>query len=45
MYSRKLLHAMITNDEFYYVMGGHSAAEGHGHHVHTLNVSTNSSGL
>ena len=34
MYSRKLLHAMITNDEFYYVMGGHSAAAGHGNHFH-----------
>jgi len=27
---RKLLHAMITNDEFYVVLGGHSAAAGHG---------------
>jgi len=27
---RKLLHAMITNDEFYFVLGGHSAAAGHG---------------
>eukprot|EP00957_Ditylum_brightwellii_P089047 6781275-Ditylum_brightwellii.AAC.1 len=26
---RKLLHAMMTNDEFYYVLGGHSAAAGH----------------
>ena len=30
IYARKLLHAMITNDEFYYVMGGHSSATGHG---------------
>jgi hypothetical protein len=30
MYARKLLHSMMTNDEFYYVMGGHSAAAGHG---------------
>lgn len=28
--SRKLLHTMITNDEFYFVLGGHSAAAGHG---------------
>ena len=27
---RKLLHAMITNDEFYFVLGGHSAAAAHG---------------
>mmetsp|Transcript_36526 Transcript_36526/g.44057 ORF Transcript_36526/g.44057 Transcript_36526/m.44057 type:complete len:392 (-) Transcript_36526:1685-2860(-) len=27
---RKLLHAMITTDEFYVVLGGHSAAAGHG---------------
>jgi len=27
---RKLLHAMMTNDEFYVVLGGHSAAAGHG---------------
>uniref|UniRef100_A0A7S4K3H2 Uncharacterized protein n=1 Tax=Odontella aurita TaxID=265563 RepID=A0A7S4K3H2_9STRA len=26
----KLLHAMMTNDEFYCVMGGHSSAAGHG---------------
>ena len=30
MYGQKLLHAMITNDEFYYALGGHSAAAGHG---------------
>lgn len=30
MLVRKLLHAMITNDEFYYILGGHSAAAGHG---------------
>jgi len=29
---RKLLHALITNDEFYFVLGGHSAAAGHGNH-------------
>ena len=28
--TRKLLHAMITNDEFYVVLGGHSSAAGHG---------------
>ncbi len=28
--SKKLLHGMITNDEFYFVLGGHSAAAGHG---------------
>jgi hypothetical protein len=27
---RKLLHSMIANDEFYAVLGGHSAAAGHG---------------
>jgi hypothetical protein len=27
---RKLLHALITNDAFYVVLGGHSAAAGHG---------------
>ena len=27
---RKLLHALISNDEFYVVLGGHSAAAGHG---------------
>lgn len=27
---RKLLHAMMTHDEFYAVLGGHSAAAGHG---------------
>lgn len=30
MLVKKLLHSMITNDEFYFVMGGHSAAAGHG---------------
>ena len=34
MYARKLLHSMISNDEFYYVMGGHSAAAGHGNNFH-----------
>ena len=28
--SKKLLHGMMTNDEFYFVLGGHSAAAGHG---------------
>jgi len=27
---QKLLHAMMTNDEFYVVLAGHSAAAGHG---------------
>eukprot|EP00537_Pseudo-nitzschia_pungens_P007589 CAMPEP_0172357806 /NCGR_PEP_ID=MMETSP1060-20121228/2136_1 /TAXON_ID=37318 /ORGANISM="Pseudo-nitzschia pungens, Strain cf. cingulata" /LENGTH=1002 /DNA_ID=CAMNT_0013078649 /DNA_START=148 /DNA_END=3156 /DNA_ORIENTATION=+ len=27
---RKLLHGLMTNDEFYAVLGGHSAAAGHG---------------
>ena len=27
---RKLLHAMMTNDEFYVVLAGHSSAAGHG---------------
>lgn len=27
---RKLLHAMITHDDFYVVLGGHSSAAGHG---------------
>lgn len=30
MLAKKLLHAMITNDEFYFILGGHSAAAGHG---------------
>eukprot|EP00558_Chaetoceros_sp_UNC1202_P010884 CAMPEP_0197243762 /NCGR_PEP_ID=MMETSP1429-20130617/9101_1 /TAXON_ID=49237 /ORGANISM="Chaetoceros sp., Strain UNC1202" /LENGTH=881 /DNA_ID=CAMNT_0042704027 /DNA_START=58 /DNA_END=2703 /DNA_ORIENTATION=- len=34
MLVRKLLHAMIANDEFYLVLGGHSAAAGHGNHFH-----------
>ena len=34
MYARKLLHGMMANDEFYYVLGGHSAAAGHGNHFH-----------
>jgi hypothetical protein len=29
---RRLLHAMVTNDEFVVVLGGHSAAAGHGNH-------------
>ena len=31
---RKLLHGMMTNDEFYFVLGGHSAAAGHGNNIH-----------
>lgn len=31
---RKLLHGMMTNDEFYVVLGGHSAAAGHGNNFH-----------
>ena len=34
MYAKKLLHSMMTNDEFYYIMGGHSAAAGHGNNFH-----------
>ncbi len=34
MYAKKLLHSMITNDEFYWVLGGHSAAAGHGNNFH-----------
>mmetsp|Transcript_12810 Transcript_12810/g.15007 ORF Transcript_12810/g.15007 Transcript_12810/m.15007 type:complete len:163 (+) Transcript_12810:2-490(+) len=30
--SKRLLHAMMTNDSFTVVMGGHSAAAGHGNH-------------
>lgn len=30
--ARRLLHAMMTNDSFTVVMGGHSAAAGHGNH-------------
>ena len=29
---RRLLHAMMTNDSFSIVLGGHSAAAGHGNH-------------
>jgi hypothetical protein len=29
---RRLLHACMTNDEFVVVLGGHSAAAGHGNH-------------
>ena len=28
--SQRLLHAMVTNDKFTIVLGGHSAAAGHG---------------
>ena len=31
---RRLLHAMMTNDSFTVVLGGHSAAAGHGNHFH-----------
>lgn len=31
---RRLLHAMMTNDDFVVVLGGHSAAAGHGNHFH-----------
>lgn len=30
---RRLLHAMMTNDSFSVVLGGHSAAAGHGNHL------------
>jgi hypothetical protein len=30
--ARRLLHAMMTNDSFTIVIGGHSAAAGHGNH-------------
>ena len=30
--SRRILHAMMTNDEFTIVLGGHSSAAGHGNH-------------
>ena len=31
---RRLLHAIMTNDSFTVVLGGHSAAAGHGNHFH-----------
>ena len=31
---RRLLHAMMTNDDFVVVIGGHSAAAGHGNYFH-----------
>lgn len=31
---KRLLHACMTNDSFTVVMGGHSAAAGHGNHFH-----------
>ena len=31
---KKLLNAMITNDHFFMVLGGHSAAAGHGNNFH-----------
>eukprot|EP00816_Leptocylindrus_hargravesii_P013506 CAMPEP_0196824974 /NCGR_PEP_ID=MMETSP1362-20130617/92791_1 /TAXON_ID=163516 /ORGANISM="Leptocylindrus danicus, Strain CCMP1856" /LENGTH=911 /DNA_ID=CAMNT_0042205337 /DNA_START=109 /DNA_END=2844 /DNA_ORIENTATION=+ len=39
---RRLLHAMMTNDSFSVVLGGHSAAAGHGNHLaqsYTLQIS------
>lgn len=30
--ARRMLHAMMTNDTFTIVLGGHSAAAGHGNH-------------
>lgn len=32
--TRKLLHSMMTNDNFYAVMGGHSSAAGHGNNFY-----------
>ena len=37
---RKLLHSLITNDEFYVVLGGHSAAAGHGNNFMQNKVMT-----
>jgi len=37
---RKLLHAMITQDEFYTVLGGHSAAAGHGNNFQQNRIIT-----
>lgn len=37
---RKLLHAMVTNDEFYTVLGGHSAAAGHGNNFQQNRIIT-----
>jgi len=34
MFAKKLLHSMMSNDEFYFIMGGHSAAAGHGNNFH-----------
>lgn len=34
MYAKKLVHGMMSNDEFYFIMGGHSAAAGHGNNFH-----------
>ena len=31
---KKLLNAMMTNDHFFVVLGGHSAAAGHGNNFH-----------
>jgi len=35
---RKLLHSMITNDDFYVVMAGHSAAAAHGNNFHQSSI-------
>jgi len=37
---RKLLHAMMTNDEFYVVLAGHSAAAGHGNNFQQNRIMT-----
>eukprot|EP00531_Pseudo-nitzschia_arenysensis_P000462 CAMPEP_0116134426 /NCGR_PEP_ID=MMETSP0329-20121206/10638_1 /TAXON_ID=697910 /ORGANISM="Pseudo-nitzschia arenysensis, Strain B593" /LENGTH=1029 /DNA_ID=CAMNT_0003629133 /DNA_START=91 /DNA_END=3180 /DNA_ORIENTATION=- len=37
---RKLLHAMMTNDEFYAVLAGHSAAAGHGNNFQQNRIIT-----
>ena len=36
----KLLHAMMTNDEFYVVLAGHSAAAGHGNNFQQNRIIT-----
>lgn len=37
---RKLLHAMMTQDEFYALLAGHSAAAGHGNNFHQNRIMT-----
>lgn len=37
---RKLLHAMMTNDDFYAVLAGHSAAAGHGNNFQQNRIIT-----